>query len=258
MKKILVYVSICVFALLAVFFIKYNQKVIPPKLYTVYTYYSYTLDDETIDIFFYLNKEHPLIDEQSYDHISIENSDQSKKVALTLNDIKYVYDEVYLGETYQKYVWIFEMPHMSQHFIIDDALLNITLLNGNNYQFNIGTISLYKFDESENDALNWRSLEASKKENGLISRMHQIYISYDDLSKTIENIELGVNDLVDYQIDHNQITITIDDEHQLFYATPIIINYLDGTSQKIDYFIYINDYYILKESGYLLYGYAIS
>jgi len=258
MKNVLVYVSLCVIALLTVFIIKYNQEVIPPKLYTVNTYYSYTFNDESIDIFFYLNQEHPLTDEQSYDHISIENSDQSKKVALTLNDIKYVYDETYLGETYQKYVWIFEMPDMNQHFIIDDALLNITLLNGNTYQFNIGTLSLYKFDASGSDALNWTSLKADKKENALISRMHHIYISYDDLSKNIESIQLGVDDLINYNVESDQIIITIEDKHQLFYATPIIITYTDGTRQLIDYFIYINDYYILKESGYLLYGYAVN
>ena len=66
-------------------------------MYTVDTYYSYVIDsDETVDIYIYLNKKHPLVSVDSYMESYIYNEDNSKQISLNIKDIKMIhYSELY-------------------------------------------------------------------------------------------------------------------------------------------------------------------
>lgn len=259
MKHIFIYLTIIVLSMLCVVIIKTNSEKLPAKIYTVNTYYSYVIDhNDTIDLFFYINDDHVLEDEDAYDIIYLENDDQSKSLSLDVQALKYVDDESYLGETYHKYVLMLDMPTLNVGFKIDEMYASIYLINGQHYRFYMGSLSLYKPVQEEMSYLDWQGLSAIKKEGSKLSRIHEIYITYLHLDKTITYVEIGEEKQVSHTIEDDKITLTLADENQLLYATPIIIHYLDDTIQIIDYFLYINDFQILKESGYLLNGYELS
>lgn len=259
MKHIFIYISIMILAIICVALIKLNREVVPAKVYTVDTYYSYVIDrDDTIDFFFYLNKTHVLKDIEAYDFVQIEDEKKSKSLSLDVHALKYINDEVYLGETYQKYVLMLDMPILNASFEIDDMYASIYLTNGEYYRFHMGSISLYHANKEEMEHLDWESLSAVKKEGYTLSRIYEIYVAFISLNQMVSHIEIGINQNVGYNIDDHKLTIHINDDQQLLYATPIIIYFVDDTIQIIDYFVYINDYQILKESGHLLNGYELS
>lgn len=258
MKHIIFYISLILIAILLVVIIKVNQEIIPLKLYTVDTYYSYMIeDDETIDVIFYLNGKHPLTDQDNYMEVNLSSEDLSEMLSLSIDELKSIGHESYLGETYTKYMLKLNMPSINQSFAIDELYLNVRLLNDDEYQFYLGSLSLYMSNDPC-DALNWHALEGIKEEQSKLSRLYQIYISYQNLSKGIEDIYIGYEHPVSFDISNDKITLTIKDERKLLYGCPIVITFNDHTSQVIDYFIYINDYEILKESGMLLHGYLLS
>lgn len=259
MKHIFIYLSIMILAIICVALIKFNQEVIPTKVYTVDTYYSYVIDrDDTIDLYFYLNKTHILKDIEAYDFVQVEDDEKSKSLSLDVHALKYIDDEFYLGETYQKYVLMLDMPRLNASFKIDDMYASIYLTNGDHYRFHMGSISLYHANKEEMNHLDWESLSAVKKEGYTMSRIYEIYVEFLSLNQIISYIEIGFEKNVDYSIDDHKLTIHINDEQQLLYATPIMICFMDDTIQIIDYFVYINDFQILKESGHLLNGYELS
>lgn len=258
MKHIIFYMSLVLVAILLVVLIKINQEIIPLKLYTVDTYYSYMIkEDETIDVIFYLNGKHPLNDQKNYMEVNLSSKDLNEMLSLSIDELKSVGHESYLGETYTKYMLKLNMPSINQSFVIDDLYLNVRLLNDDSYQFYLGSLSLYLSSDTC-DALEWHALEGIKKEQSKLSRLYQIYISYQSLSKGINDIYIGFEHPVTFDIYDDKITLTIEDESQLLYGCPIVITFSDYTSLVIDYFLYINDYEILKESGMLLHGYVLS
>ncbi len=256
MKHIFIYVTLFCLAALMVFIIKSNTKTPPIKLYTVDTYYSYILkDEETIDIAFYLNASYLLEDKASYAETTLHNEDDSKQLDVELSSINKAGSETYLGETYDKYIWSFYMPSMNQSFYLEDGYLNITLDNSMELDLYFGSLSLF-YVESQVSYLNWTALSAIKGDTD-INRMHQIMIEYHEIDQMIEHISLGVDQEVLFDLDE-VLTLTLPNKNQCFNACPIIITYQNGDIEVIDYFIYIKDYQILKESGLMLYGYLLS
>ena len=256
MKHIFIYVTLFCLALLMVYVIKTNAKTPPIKLYTVDTYYSYILkDDETIDITFYLNTSYLLEEKTSYAETTLHNEDGTKQLDVEISSITSAGSENYLGESYDKYIWSFYMPSMNQSFYLEDGYLNIILDNDMELDLYFGSLSLY-YVESQVSYLNWTALSAIKGDTD-INRMHQIMIEYDDIDQTIDHINLGVDQEVEFELDQI-LTLTLPDKNQCLNACPIIITYHNGDIEVIDYFIYIKDYQILKESGLMLYGYLLS
>ncbi|QWB95377.1 hypothetical protein KHQ89_05300 [Mycoplasmatota bacterium] len=259
MKHIFIYISLVLLATTLVWIIKENETVMPLKIYTLDTYYSYAnQDNKSIEIDFYINGTHPLTDVESYMETELVNEDKNKKLSLDLNEIKMISSENYLGETYQKYALIFDMPNINQSFYIEDAFINITLLNQDEYEFYIGSFSLYTLEESDQEIFLWESLSAIKDAHIDINRMSQIQVTYDEIYQSITSVELGFGFETSYELTDDALLINITDEQQLFYACPIIIHYMNGESEIIDYFMYINDFQMMKQSGLLLHGYLLS
>lgn len=246
-------------AFLMIVLIKYNEKVPPQKIYSISTYYSYIVKpDEKISINLYFNSDTYMLDLSYYQDTYIANSDETKKLSVQLNEIKYKQTETYLGETYDCYSFIFMMPSLNQSFYINDALLYLYMINDDHYALKIGDISLYYMNSSEVDYLDWTSLSATKDEGILLSRMHDLYIEYVHIDKQINHIYLGYDYEVEFHINDDLISIMIPYDDFLLYACPIMILYSNDEIQIIDYFVYIKDYQILKESGMLLHGYLLS
>ncbi len=260
MKQLLVYMFMIVTVVFMVILISKNEEEISVKLLTVDTYYSFIdTESESIYIDFYLSDHnHPLIDKQSYDQLEIHNDDHSKSMYLSLTDVIFQHEEYYLSDTYYKYSYIIEMPLLGYDFDIEDCYLTINLVNQETYDIFIGSLSLKTVEDNNESPLDWTSLSGMKMVSSYLSRLHQIQIDYVTLNKTITNVSVGSLYQSDFELVNNQLKINIFYKQQLFYACPIVITFEDQTTTIINYFIYIKDFETLKQSGQLIYHYALN
>jgi hypothetical protein len=242
-----------------VILINKNQHVIQPKLLTIDTYYSYLDEiDNEYYIDFYLNTTtHPLLDIDSYQNLKLHNLDHSKSIELDLKDVLYLHQEAYLNENYYKYSYVFDMPLLGYDFDIIDSYLEILLVNDDLYDIFIGSISFKTIDENES-LINWTALSGRKEENQYLSRLYEIDIEYQELLDDIKDIQVGNFYDVSFEVSNDLITLTIPYENKLFYACPIFITYENNKVNSINYFVYIKDFETLKQSGQLIYHYALN
>ncbi|MCR3905892.1 MAG: hypothetical protein NUK62_02520 [Tenericutes bacterium] len=259
MKNIIFYITVIILSGLMIVIITNNQEKVSPKVITVSKSYAYHYDpNQSIEIPLYLNQaNHPLSELTSYSSVYISNEDHSKKLELELIRVVKGHEESYLNERYQLYTLTFNMPYLDNLFDIDDCYLNINLINDDNYEFIIGTFSLYHVHTSTNH-LNWTSLSGMKKEHTFLSRINKIIIEYDTLTEMIDYIEIGPYIESTYELTENQLIIHIESDDYLLDNVPIIIYYASNEQQVIENFRYIIDYQILKESGMLIHIYALN
>lgn len=259
MKNLVIYVFIAVIVIFMVILINKNEETISPKVLTVDTYYSYIDQaDEVFYIDFYLSTHiHPLTKIESYAKTMIHDEAFDKSLDLTLNDVIYRHQENYLNETYYKYSYVFDMPVLSYDFDILDCYLEIGLTNEMIYDFYVGSFSL-KTIHDDSDHLDWKALSGVKKEGSYVSRLDTITVTYESLEEPISHISLGNLYDVNFEVVDDEIIIKIPYKAQLFYACPIFITFSDHETEVFNYFIYINDYEVLKQSGQLIYHYALN
>jgi hypothetical protein len=260
MKHIIVYIMMVMVVVFMVILINKNQEIKSFKLLTVDTYYSYIdSEDSYVYVDFYLNtKKHPMVDENSYQSLSIHNQDETKSMDLLLVEVIEQHQETYLNEMYYKYTFHLEPPLLGYDFSIDECYLKVELLNETSYDLFIGAISFQTVYEDDIKHMDWNSLSGIKLEGSYLSRLKQIEIEYMTLDENIEAISVGPLYDVSYEIKNQKVIIDIPNHMQLFYACPIIITFEDNLVQVINYFVYIKDYEILKQSGQLIYHYALN
>jgi hypothetical protein len=242
-----------------VILINKNQNVIKPKMLTIDTYYSY-LDEVGNDCYidFYLNtNQHPIVDINSYQNLKLHDIDHSKSIELELKDVIYLHQETYLNENYYKYSYVFDMPLLGYDFDIASSYLEIMLVNDDLYDIFIGSISFKTVDEKES-FINWTALSGRKEAHQYLSRLYEIDIEYQDLLDDIKDISVGNFYDVSFEISNDIITINIPYENKLFYACPIFITYENNQVNTMNYFVYIKDFETLKQSGQLIYHYALN
>lgn len=242
-----------------VFLVNKNQQVTSTKLLSVDTYYSY-LDQEEEDCYvdFYVNtSDHEFINVQSYENLKIHNVDHSKSMELILSDIIFLHEESYLNEMYYKYSYVFKMPLLGYDFDIDQCFLEVLLVNGESFDFFIGSIS-FKTVEDELSHLNWTALSGNKATGHYLSRLHEIHVEFSSINAQISNISIGSLYDVSYQVHDELLVIKIPYTNQLFTACPIVIEYDNHQKQSINYFVYMKDFETLKQSGQLIYHYALN
>ncbi len=258
MKQVITYMCLVILAISAVIVIRLNQKPRADKAITISQYYSVMDPFQGIDVPLYLtNDEHLLTNMDAYQSIYLINEDSSKKLALTLSNISIDGEENYLNDIYTTYMLEFELPVLNDDYWIANTFLEITLLNGINYLFEIGSFS-YMDIKDDVDYMFWTSLEAIKEIDVSIARIKEIAISFDTLSQTIKSVSIGLNQELDYTISNQLLTITIDHDDQLLYACPIAITYIDDQTQIIDYFSYLRENAILYSSGVLNHVYNVN
>ncbi|BCR36034.1 hypothetical protein [Mariniplasma anaerobium] len=259
MKHIFVYIFMITLVVFMVILINKNQNTIQPKLLSVNTYYSY-LDEigEDCYIDFYLNtKDHPMVDVNSYQNLKLHNQEYSKSIELELNNVIFLHQETYLNETYYKYSYVFNMPLLGYDFDIESSYLEISLVNEDLYDIFIGSISFKTIDEDES-FINWTALSGRKEDNQYLSRLYEIDIEYNELLDDIKQISVGNLFNVSFEVYDEIIKITIPYKNELFYACPIFITFDDNQINTINYFVYMKDYETLKQSGQLIYHYALN
>lgn len=258
MKNLVIYVFIAVIVSLMVVLINKNEETLTPKLLTVDTYYSYIdQSDAVFYIDFYLStRMHPLTEVESYAKTMMHDESFDKSLDLSLNDVIYRHQEYYLSEIYYKYTYAFDMPVLTYDFDIIDCYLEIGLTNETVYDFYVGSLSL-KTIHDDSDHLDWKALSGVKKEGSYVSRLDSITITYETLNEHISRVSLGNLYDVTFEVIDDQIIIKIPYKAQLFNACPIFITFSDYETEVFNYFIYINDYEVLKQSGQLIYHYAL-
>lgn len=259
MKHLFVYIFMVTLVVFMVILVNKNQDSIQPILLSVDTYYSY-LDEEEKDCYldFYLNtKDHPMVDQTSYSNFKLHNQAYSKSIELELKDVIFLHEETYLNETYYKYSYVFNMPLLGYDFDILSSYLEISLVNEELYDIYIGSISFKTIDEDES-VIDWIALSGRKEENQYLSRLYEIDIEYIELLDEIKQISIGNLYDVSFEVLDEIIKITIPYKNELFYACPIFITFNNNQVNTINYFVYMKDYETLKQSGQLIYHYALN
>ncbi len=259
MKKIIFYFSLIVVVLALVIIIINNEEKSPSKLLSVLQYHSHLAEEkQEIEIILYTNDlGHPIVDVASYASVYLINKDESKKLQLYLNKIVKAHQEQYLNETYNQFILYLELPYLDQDYKIDEAYLQIELINGDQYLIEIGGFSLMRSSTAVKH-LDWNGLNGVKQEGMHLSRLYQIFIDYVSLNETIEQIAIGVDYSVSFVVKQQRIVIEIAYENILLFNVPIRITYANGEHQTISNFRYIIDYQILKESGMLIRTYVLN
>jgi hypothetical protein len=258
MKHFLYYVLVLVISATLVSIVILNQKMIPLKMITVATNYSYVYEDEKdLIIPIYLNsKDHILSLKDSYQMVYLTNELETKKVEVELVKILEDQKEEYLNETFIKYNLYFYLPYLGEDFYIDDLYIHITLLNDISYKFYLGTFTLFHL-ELKSDQINWVSLYGLKKANSFLSRLSEIHVEFDSLLANIIDIKVDHLTNIIYEVIDHKIIIKLEDNPYLLNYVPIIIYYDNLDIDVIFEFNYVKDYQILKESGQLIYIYAL-
>lgn len=260
MKHVLLYMFMIITVVFMVILINKNEETVHQKLLSIDTYYSFIdHENEQMYIDIYLSdQDHILTSIDSYESLEVHNKSDKKSMVLSLKDVIYQHDEVYLNETFYKYTYIIEMPLLGYDFDIEDCYLDIKLINGDHYDIYIGSLSLKTVEETNENSLDWTALSGRKKTNTYISRIYEIDIEYVSIKQDIIEISIGNLYQITYELKDDKITIQIPFELKLFNACPIIITFEDQSISIINYFIYMKDFETLKQSGQLIYHYALN
>lgn len=259
MKLIPLYLFMMTLVVLMVLLINKNSEQVVFKYLSVDTYYSYLdREDELIYIDFYLNtRKHPFVEKESYQQLKIHNEDLSKAMNLELKTVIYLNEENYLNETFYKYSYVFSAPELDYDFDIEKCYLQIELTNDDVYDVYIGSIS-FKSQNEDEPFIEWKALSSKRNKLSFVPRLFEIEIEYIDLNKTIKKISVGNLYETNFIITDHVIKIEITHENQLFYACPVIITYEDEQINTLNYFVYMKDFETLKQSGQLIYHYALN
>lgn len=227
------------------------------RLISLTQYHSYLYQtDLIVEVPLYVNSNSsPLLHQESYGMIAFMDGDGAKKIDLELESITAGYPETYLNETYYAFNLRLLFPDLGEDFWIDDLWLSFDLVNDDHYDIELGSLSVI-YPVSDSGHLSWNILEGSKASDGLISRLKTIEITFEDLSDSIEKIEIGKDMSVDFQIDQNMIILTIPEKNQLLADVPILIYFADGSRQDIFNFRYMIEYDTLSENGLVMHTYA--
>lgn len=236
-----------------------NKPVVSDKLITINTEHNYVYtDNKRVNFKIYSNKlKHKIHFDKNISYVFLESDDQYHRLELDLISISYSHEEIFLGDTYYAYIYVFEMPRLESNLLIEEANLNFSLINNDSYILPIGSFQfLFYKDVGIENYITINSLYGFKQEGSEFSRLYKIIIEY-ELNKPviINSISLdGVNNL-DFIINEGKIEIIIPYRQFALYHTPIIIQVnSQGESkyQVVDNFQYFDDYDVLYTSGDLV------
>ncbi len=230
-----------------------NKPKVSDKLLTVNTDYNYVYtDSKNITIKIYSNKKkHKINFKENINYSFLVSLDETNRFELELLDINYSHEEKYIGDDYYCYNYHFKMPRLETNLLIEEAHLEIQLLDGTNYLLKIGKFNfLYYPNVGKDIQINILGLHGYELQGSEFPRLNKIILETDDLNNTlIESISIdGVNNL-SFEIKQNEIHILIPFEKILLFQVPLILTITkNGTTkmQIVDNFLYFNDYQTLK------------
>ncbi|MGI6787770.1 MAG: hypothetical protein ACOX5X_04435 [Acholeplasmataceae bacterium] len=235
-----------------------NKPKVSAKLLTVETEYNYVYtDSKIVTIKIYSNKrKHKTHFLDNINYTFLVNEDNTNRFELELLEINYSHEEKYIGDDYYCYNYHFKMPRLETNLLINEAFLEIQLVDGKEYLLSIGKFKfLYYPNVGFENLIKISSLYGYKQEGNEFPRLNKIIIETDNLSNTvIESVSLDGDNNLNYEANQNEIIIYIPfAKKALFHAPIILIITKNGTTglQVIDNFLFFNDYQILEISSEL-------
>lgn len=258
MKTVMFYVLSFILAVILVWIVLKNREIPNGLLLSLDTYYSLIENEEIMEVPIFVNQmKHPITHKNSYLSLSLTNQNKSKILDVSLIDIFFVEEAHYLNQTFFKFILIIDLPYLGYDYFISDLFLEISLNNLDVYHIEIGRLSIY-YPENQVDYLEWSALSGLKNDHHVISRLKTIFVDYETLTMEIEKIEIGIQLDADFEVNKNQIVITIPDDFYFLNQVPIIITFINQDVQIIDMFHYFNEYQILSKNGILVNTYALN
>jgi hypothetical protein len=258
MKRALFYLAVILMSVLLGLLLNNMEPKKVVKLLTVDTEYAYLMEKDAIGtIFFYLNQpQHKITSKEAISRVILHDQKKASLVELNLYMIEKGHEEIYLNESFTKYLLHFVLPRLSEDWVFEDAYVTIELSDQREYSIRLGRFTFFA-KSSEEPYLDWTSLEGQKAKNDLRSRLKTIVITYAGSIKDIESIEIGSNVHLTYETLEKTLTIHIPNDSYVLSYVPVIILYTDGSKDTISHFLFFNDYVMLKESGPMINVYAL-
>ncbi|MDL2292641.1 hypothetical protein LJC17_03540 [Acholeplasma sp. OttesenSCG-928-E16] len=259
MKKLYPIIGILVTIIVAVIIITVNKVNKGLRYLTVSNHYSYVYsENKKIEIPIYANSaSNPLSNISNYSSIYLGSPDQSSKLQIELSKISKNGIEHYISEDYYSFILSFEMPKLSSNFFIEHCFIKIRLQNNTEFNFEIGKLSLYYYENvGFEEMISINSLSGMKSNEAIISRLEEIKIegSFNGTYQ-ITNIIIGSDLVVTFKEEEGCLILKIDHQDLMLSNVPIIIEYKEGNLSKrqvIDNFKYFADYDILYQNGILV------
>lgn len=254
MKKVVVGFICFVFLSMLIYIMVHNDPPQSAKAISVLKDYSYRYQtDQALSVDLYLNKiDQPLKYKESYQSLKLKSNDEKSLMSVTLKAIEKVREETYLNETYVLYHLKLSLPKLDINYHIEDACLEVELLNGATYVFQIGRMSIFyePINESEGD---WLKISSQKDEQIKISRIHKIYIDMSEDVKTVDLVTINEFNDVIFNLVNHRLEITVPFENYLLNQFTLIVTYNDENEVfVISNHEFLTDYQILEKSGSLI------
>lgn len=205
------------------------------------TLYSQLTTDTQLSVEGYTNHTSLYADVDAIETIYLSSLDEHQKLVPKTIDIKTYGRYTYLGDRYNKVVFLLELPKLEVDYYIKTCYLTILLKNGDKLQASIGRLSLMK--PSEEQELSIYNQYGDNADEGPFLTQIVLDISV-KRPVTIESVCYTVNHCVPIlNTIQSQNSVAIDIEPDLFYyqKTSLRIFYtLEGTlyAQTIDTFLY--------------------
>jgi len=257
MKKVMFYVVSLIMMSSLIWILRNNQKPIETLGLTVIRDYLLVDGDGILEVDVFLNrKDHVLSQLENHLVSHLSDSNDGKKLELSLLAIAQTHDETYLNMPFYAYQLRFEMPYFGNHFEINDAYLSLSMTHHKTYRFSIGRLEVLPHIV-EDQVMEWHSLSGHKKPLSFQSRLYEITIGVYRMSSEIDFIDIGFDTKAAFWLNENELIIMIPEEPYLRNAMPLVIHFKNGKKQMIHRFIYFYEYQILKESGPLVRMYAL-
>lgn len=230
-----------------------NKPKVSDKLLTVETEYNYVYtDSKVITIKLYSNKKkHKIHHKENINFSFLVSNDDTTRFELDLLDIKYSHEEKYVDDDYYSYNYHFKMPRLEANLLIDDAYLEIQLVDGTTYLMAIGKFKfLYYPHVGVEKLIKVDGLHGYKLQGSEFPRLNKIILEANSLDNTIiESISIDGETNLNFEINQNEIQIIIPFKRIALFQAPLILTITKNgqtSVQVVDNFLFFNDYQTLE------------
>ena len=236
-----------------------NKEKVSDKIITIQTEnnYLYT-ESKRINFRIYTNKKkHKIHFANNFSHVFLESEDEGQRFELELVDITYSHQEKYINDEYYCYIYSFIMPRLESNLLINEANLNITLINNINYILPIGNFNfMYFSDVGVESVISVDGLFGYKRERSEYSRLAKIIIEYEKkMDFTLEDVNINGKQSLEFKVTNEEIEILIPYQQLALNQAPVILIFSAGgksITQVIDNYHFFSDYQVLENSGDLV------
>ena len=200
-------------------------------------YYLVNKADSELVISLYTDNDECAFTKDSY----IEYSHISTLEASYNLILKYIYkkhSERFENRVYTRYDYHFTMSILDGNTKLNNAILSITLENGQRMNITIGNLTL--IEDIYEELTTIVSLRGSKDPLSLETRIRNVELELSEPIEELSGVKLGSKPLL-YQITGNKVLVTIPYEEMALTSFPLLIQ-TSANTYLIPVFTYLTDY----------------